>query len=203
MKDEGKWPSVSWKLKGITAEMLDWWFCNLDKGFLLWHPKDHKGFEWIKKPVGHSVIGAIHVAPQVWDGNEITPYIRWEDVSNLSDDLKGLLKYDHVLVAACISLTEADFREDNPPISYRIHQWEKTDFGVRGTSYAISLIPEAPETIKAWMKHSREEMTNLGRFLPSLFKIWQVVKDPNANPFFCFRIEHKGDKIRYAQQAKS
>lgn len=202
-KEGKRWPFISWKLKGVTAEMLDWWFCNLEKGFFLWHPKDHKDFKWIRKPVSNRVIGAIHVAPQTWGNKEITPYIRWENVSDLPNDLKGLLRYDHVLVAACISLSEADFREDNQPISYRIHQWEPTEFGVRGTSFAISLEPEPLEAVKAWVKHAKEEMTNLEHFLPSLFKMWQVVKDPNINPFFCFRIELKGGKIRYAYQTES
>lgn len=153
--------------------------------------------------MGNRVIGAIHIAPQTWGGKEITPYIRWEDVSDLPDDLKGLLKYDYVLVAACISLNEADFREDNQPLSYRIHQWEKTDFGVKGTSHAISLEPEPMEAVKAWVKHAREEMLNLERFLPSLFRIWQAVKDPNISPFFCFRVEVKGGKIRYVYKTKS
>lgn len=36
---------VSWKLKGVSAEMLDRWFYNLEKGLHLWHPKDRKDFK--------------------------------------------------------------------------------------------------------------------------------------------------------------
>jgi hypothetical protein len=48
----------------LPPEMIDWWFDNMEKGFALWHPSDHKGFEWEISPakVGH--VGAVQLTTQ-------------------------------------------------------------------------------------------------------------------------------------------
>ena len=36
------------ELMGISPEMLDWWWDNIDntERYKAWHPKDHKSFAW-------------------------------------------------------------------------------------------------------------------------------------------------------------
>jgi hypothetical protein len=145
-QDEKVWTHIDWELDGVTPKMLDWWWTNMEKGFALWHPIDHTDFYWHLKPKGDQAFGAIHVALQVWaDGTMIRPHIRWDDVATLNEDTRDIIVYDHDVVAAGISLTGENVKDDDQPVSYRIHQWENTDFGIRGMSSAVPIEPEPPE----------------------------------------------------------
>ena len=35
-------------LPGVTAEMMDWWWANMEKGYYLWAPGSHKRFNWLQ-----------------------------------------------------------------------------------------------------------------------------------------------------------
>lgn len=199
-QDERGWTHIDWELEGITPKMIDWWWCNMEKGFPLWHPVDHADFYWHSRPVGNQALGKIHVAPQVWsDGTLIKPHIRFDDVTTLSDEVREIIVCDHVVVVSGISLTGENFKEDDPPLAYRIHQWEKTDFGVRGMSSAIPCEPEPLEKGLVWAKHGSEEIAYFGDFLADLYRLWSVVKNPKLNPFFSFKVVGKGRSLRYEQ----
>jgi len=144
------------------------------------------------------------MAPQVRsDGALIKPCIRWEDVKNLPEEIKSIIVFDYVVVAAAISITGENVDENAPPIGYRIHQWGKTDFGVRGRSTAIPTEAESSERLlNVWVLHAQEEITNFQAFLPQLYRLWSVVKDPEVNPYFSFKIARKGNKIIYERESK-
>jgi len=198
-QDERGWTHIDWELEGVTPKMIDWWWCNMEKGFALWHPIDHTNFYWHTKPTGNQALGKIQVAPQVWsDGTLIKPHIRWDDVATLPEDIKEIIVYDHAVVAAGISMTGENVKDDDPPVSYRIHQYEKTDFGVRGISSAIPREPEPPERGLVWAKHGSEEIGYFQDFLADLYRLWRVVKNPEINPYFSFKIVREGKFLRYA-----
>jgi hypothetical protein len=200
-QDKKGWTHIDWELEGMTPRMIDWWWCNLEKGFALWHPIDHIGFYWHTRPTGNQTIGKIYVAPQIWsDGSRIEPHIRWEDVASLPEVIRDIIVYDHVAVAAGISLTGENMKEDAPPIAYRLHQYEKTDSGVKGTSSAIPCEPEPPEKGLVWAKHGSEEIGYFQNFLPDLYRLWRVVKNPEINPYFSFKIVREGKSLRYTDK---
>ena len=39
------WIVVDHIIPGVTEEMLDWWWVNMEKGYELWCPDEHKGFQ--------------------------------------------------------------------------------------------------------------------------------------------------------------
>jgi len=49
------------ELHVVTPEMIDWFWANMEKGFVLWHPTEHKGFEWDPSPAKNGFVGAVHV----------------------------------------------------------------------------------------------------------------------------------------------
>jgi hypothetical protein len=84
-QDEKSWTHIDWELGEVTARMLDWFWCNMEKGDYLWHPNQHNNFEWMPgygvKDLG-TPIGSIHIAPQTWnDGKVMRPYLRIEPLS--------------------------------------------------------------------------------------------------------------------------
>jgi hypothetical protein len=173
------------ELRGVTPEMIDWWWDNMEKGYPLWHPVDHHDFKWEKAPgdVGH--IGAVQIADQ--GPKKDKPGMRgtWFDVSVLP----FVPEYDHVLVLG-------GFQTDAENTDYGIHQYTATDYGA-AHRWTIILKGPAVERLKAmraagkappqqplWngMTHFQAEAYCWQQFLPTLWKLWQVVQDPHVNP---------------------
>ena len=47
-------------LAGVTAEMMDWWWANMEKGYYLWAPGAHKRFSWVKAPGQVGFLNSVH-----------------------------------------------------------------------------------------------------------------------------------------------
>jgi len=48
-------------LPGVTSEMMDWFWANMEKGYYLWAPGSHKRFNWVKSPVEYGMEDSIHM----------------------------------------------------------------------------------------------------------------------------------------------
>jgi hypothetical protein len=93
----------------------------------------------------------------------------------------------------------------NPdPMGYRIHQWQKTDYGVIGKSSAIGTRhKESVEDGKIWAAHCAEEVGNWAAFLPQLYRLYTVVTDTARNPYADLSVEGKGREARYRYIGKA
>jgi len=149
---------VDHELLGVTPEMIDWWWDNIEstKRYKLWHPEDHKSFEWEVSPKeGH--IGAIqHVVENV--GIPTTLRIRWED----PDQSPIPIEYSHALVGSTLD-------HDDKPMSWLLHEYEKIENGtkLRTTFRLPEKIPNP--FIEALRKHNIEEISEFENFLPKLY----------------------------------
>jgi hypothetical protein len=202
-QDEKFRTHIDWELDAITPRMIDWFWSNMEKGYALWHPIEHKAFRWAIPPEDSRALGAIHVAPQRWsDGTLIEPHIRYDDVATLPQDVADLIVYDHCVAAAGIALFTKDYKPDNAVVAYRIHQWEATDSGVRGRSSAVPMKAEPLETERGmiWAKHANEEVHYWGDFLPELYRLFSVVQTPEMNPFSSLKVKREGKVVRYVDQ---
>ena len=87
---------IDWKHEGLTPRMIDWFWSNMEKGFILWHPEQHRPLTWAVPPVHGNLIGSIHLAPQTWsDGTFQNLYIRAEDPGKLPAEVKEYIIYEH------------------------------------------------------------------------------------------------------------
>lgn len=185
-QDEHGWTHVDWTLRGVTPDMIDWHWANLEKTFFLWHPGQHMEFRWDLAPTPQAFLGAVHAAPQVRaDGTRREPIIRYEDVATLREDIAQLVVYDHVCIPAGLDLSQEKDVSRAPIKGYRIHQWKATDYGVVGRSSAVNpnvtdMEAELHEG-KLWAAHAAEECGNWEHFLPELYKLWSVVPDSPIN----------------------
>jgi hypothetical protein len=85
--------------------MIDWFWSNMEKGFILWHPDQHEALEWAVAPKNGNPLGAIHIAPQTWnDGRRQNLYIRFEKLSDVPPPIRDLLIYEHVIIVAGLGL---------------------------------------------------------------------------------------------------
>ena len=146
-------------LLGISPEMLDWWWDNIEdtERYKLWHPKSHKYFEWEVSTDEH--VGKIQIVLENIGGITTKLRIRWEDPGQNPIPTK----YRHVLVGSILD-------DDDHPIIWFSHEYEKINEGTK----MISTF-RLPEKIPNWFvknlrKHNIEEMAEFPNFLPELYQ---------------------------------
>lgn len=195
---DGTITHVDWQMEGVTARQIDWFWSNMEKGFILWHPEQHEPLSWPRPPVHGNPLGAVHNAPQTWDdGRRQDLYIRFERLEDLPDAVRDQICMEHVMVVAGLGLTEAEIATDDP-LGYRVHQWQKTDAGVEGRATAIGRRkPETAASGLTWAHHAAQEIGNWEVFLPDLYRLYQVVTDPRRNPFADLSVTGTGRAARY------
>jgi hypothetical protein len=200
-QDGHPWTHIDWELDDVTPWMLDWFWVNMEKGDHLWHPNQHKGFEWwvsVEEAVGP--LGSIHIAPQVWsDGKPIRPYIRMEALEHVAPEIRDLIRYDHVVIVAGISILGDDVRRDDPALAYRIHQWQGSDSGCVGMSSAVETRENAADSGMIWAAHATQEVGNWEVFLPTLSRLYRVITDPEISPYYSFKVAGSGRDARYVE----
>ncbi|MBN1570223.1 MAG: FAD-binding protein [Acidobacteria bacterium] len=159
------------ELVGVTPEMIDWWWVNMEKGYPLWEPNDHKSFVWeVPPPVG-GYLGAIQIAEErMGPMPPMKIRIRWDDPDNCPIPRS----YEHAIVASGID------PEGNVGAMI-LHEWEKSPCGTRMRSTMRFLGPVPPALPEIWKTHDRAEVSTFPKFLPDLYRLWQVVKDPTIN----------------------
>src|SRR4030067_480360 len=87
-------------MPGVTVEMLDWWWVNMEKGYELWCPDEHKGFKWEIKPPLNGHIGAVQIAMESIDyGPVMDLRIEWVDPNIGTKEQKDFWTYEHLLTA--------------------------------------------------------------------------------------------------------
>ncbi len=149
---------VEHELHGVTPEMIDWWWDNIDttERYKLWHPEDHKSFEWEVSPKeGH--VGAIqNIVENI--GFPTMLRIRWEDPSQSPIPIE----YSHALVGSTLD-------HDDMPMTWLLHEYEKFENGtkLRTTFRLPAKIPKP--LIEAIRKHNLEEISEFENFLPELY----------------------------------
>lgn len=175
---------LNWRLEGVNATMVDWFWSNMEKAFILWHPAQHESLEWEVAPRHGNPLGSIHIAPQTWnDGVRQNLYIRMEKLAEVPELVRQYIVHEHVIIVAGLGLGEQCLAEPEP-MGYRMHQWERRDYGIVGRSTAIGTKKkENEEDGKVWAAHCAEEIGNWEVFLPQLYTLYKVVECRNRNPF--------------------
>ena len=189
---------IDWTHDGVTPRMLDWFWSNMEKAFLLWHPSEHEPLTWEIAPKVGQFVGAVHLAPQTWsDGTRQNLYIRFEDLNHVPHQVKRYICYEHCVVVAGLGFGPESMVNPDP-LGYRLHQWQKTDGGVVGKSSGIGAHkPENTEQGMVWAKHCLEEVGNWGVFLPRLYELYKVLKNPAYNPLCNLSVEGQGALAKY------
>jgi succinate dehydrogenase / fumarate reductase flavoprotein subunit len=159
------------ELVGVTPEMIDWWWVNMEKGYPLWEPNDHKSFVWEVPPPLGGYLGAIQIAEEKM--GPMPPMkirIRWDD----PDGCPIPRTYEHAIVASGVD-------PEGKVGAMILHEWEKSPRGTRMRSTMRFLGPVPPALPEIWKKHDRAEVSTFPKFLPDLYRLWQAVKDPTIN----------------------
>jgi hypothetical protein len=151
------------ELCGVTPEMLDWWWDNMDNDtYKLWHPQDHIALEWQIPPsqVGHA--GAIHMAcEKIAEQPADILRIRWEEPGTAPISTI----YGHVNVGSPLAPGAGDI-----PLGSVVHEYEATSYGtiMRSTFTLPAIAPQ--QFLDSLRRHNVAEMGRFPEFLPQLYK---------------------------------
>jgi hypothetical protein len=210
------WIVVDHIIPGVTTEMLDWWWVNMEKGYELWCPDEHKGFKWEVKPPLGGHIGAVQIATESIDyGPVMNLRIEWVDPNIGTQEQKDFWTYEHLLTAGSTGA-----QPGTKAMIMLSHQWEAIPGGCKmrscmhgfpepppgsgpppGSFHAPDTMPEHPSGKKptggGWRTHNIAEASTFKAFLPALWGIWQAVPDPTINRHCSLKIKKEGTKIIY------
>ena len=177
---------ADYKIHDVTPTMIDWFWVNMEKGYMLWS-LDHKKFEWEVPPSG-TPVGAIQAHEQ-GPGMLRKMRTRYEDPNSLPPEIKNSIIYEHVLVLGGLS-------PENRVHFYGVCQYEAASYGTcyRTTGHPLDKMPPLPKEVPA---HIDGEMARWSQFLPELYKLWQYVKDPAINRQCCCKTKKQGSNITY------
>jgi len=151
------------ELRGVTPEMIDWWWDNMDNdGYKMWQPEDHIALAWQipASKIGH--VGAIHMAcEKISEMPAHILRIRWEDpAAALISTL-----YNHVNVGSPLGPGPED-----APMACVVHEYEAKSDGTRMRS-TFTLPAAVPKLfLDALRRHNIAEMGQFPAFLPQLYK---------------------------------
>jgi len=203
------WIVVDHIIPGVTAEMIDWWWVNMEKGYELWHPDEHKGFKWLVKPPLNGHIGAVQIATEIIDSGPVRDLrIEWVDPNIGTPEQKDFWTYEHLLTAGTTGA-----QPGTKPQVMLSHQWEAIPGGCKMRSCmhgfggplpgspSSSSLPPYPSGKKpsggGWRVHNIAEVSTFKAFLPALWGIWQAVPDPSINRQCSLKIKKEGFHIIY------
>jgi hypothetical protein len=211
--EEGKYPGgwivVDHIIPGVSAEMIDWWWVNMEKGYELWCPDEHKGFRWEVKPPKGGHIGAVQIASESIDYGPVRDLrIEWVDPNLGTQEQKDFWTYEHLLTAGTTGS-----QPGTQPQVVLSHQYEAIPGGCKMRSCMHRIpgpppgspppgpLPPHPSGKKpsggGWRVHNIAEVSTFKAFLPALWGIWQAVPDPAINRQCSLKIKKEGSKIIY------
>ena len=206
------WIVVDHVIPGVTTEMIDWWWVNMEKGYELWCPEEHKGFKWEVKPPLNGHIGAVQIATESIDYGPIMDLrIEWVDPNIGTQEQKDFWTYGHLLTAGTTGA-----QPGRKPRVMLSHQWEAIPGGCKMRS-CMHGAPEPPPgsspvqppsrplqhpsgknpTGGGWRVHNIAEVSTFHAFLPALWGIWQAIPDPTINRHCSLKIKKEGSRIVY------
>ena len=178
-------------LPGVTPEMLDWFWANMEKGYYLWAPGSHKRFNWVKAPWQYGFLNSAHMISETMGENRPVFGGSGVQINRLGlDYFPFTTALEHVIV-------EGVFNDLGEFVDMTVHMWDACPGGSRHitASVASTTTHEPPHFIKEMLTenpqaleqnaapsdHSEYEASRWPQFLPQLYQLWLGHPDPSQN----------------------
>lgn len=179
-------------LPGLTSEMLDWFWANMEKGYYLWAPGSHKRFNWLKTPHEYGFEDSIHIIAETTD--PALPVFGGEGVEihrlHLTDFYPFTTALGHVIC-------EGVFNDAGELVDSTVHEWEDVPGGIvhitatvtntkasMPPGFIIDILkkdPDAKLVPNYATDHEDYEASQWPVFLPKLYDLWKDHPDPSQN----------------------
>ena len=207
MAIENKWVLQSQTqhfLPGVTVEMLDWFWANMEKGYYLWAPGSHKRFNWVREPWRYGFEHSAHmISESVGEGQAVF------GGSGIQINRLPLAEYFPFTTALEHVLVEGVFNDLGEFIDMTVHMWDACEGGARHITAAVASTTahEPPHFVKEMLAenpdampvapsstdHAEYEASRWPEFLPQLYALWQGHPDPTQNVSCDLTVEPAGE----------
>lgn len=175
-------------LPGVTPEMLDWFWANMEKGYYLWAPGSHKRFSWVREPWKYGFENSAHMISEsvgenmpVFGGNGV-------QINRLGMDwFPFTWALEHVIC-------EGIFNDKGEFVDATIHMWQAAEGGSihidasvanpdlsEPPRFILEMLQENPAAVPvppSETDHSDFEASRWPVFLPGLYNLWKEHPDP-------------------------
>ncbi len=212
-------------LPGVTAEMLDWFWANMEKCYYLWAPGAHKSFRWLKAPWKYGFLNSAHeivepkgpvmmriqisrLDPAEWyPFGESLEHLICEGIYNSKGELNDatIHMWQDVpggCVHICTTMENTRISELPDCIKRLVEKLEQV--AAQGGPDEKPPVPQpGPDgKVNGLVDHSGFESSRWPEFLPTLFKLWEGHPDPTQN-VQCNLTVRKNEQGRFAYVAEN
>ncbi len=178
-------------LPGVSPEMLDWFWANMEKGYYLWAPGSHKRFNWVREPWKYGFVHSAHmISEAVGQG---MPVFGGSGVEIRRLPLTYFPFTTHLEHVIC----EGVFNGKEEFVDSTVHMWQGVPGGsvhitasVASTTvtappdFVLEMLrenPDAQPVAPGSTDHAEYEAAMWPRFLPTLYGLWRDHPDPSQN----------------------
>jgi hypothetical protein len=162
-------------LVGVTAEMIEWWFQNMDRElYLAFHPVDHKDFAWVRGKRPGAYVGATHLTRQLYGGEGplMQAHITFTPPGELFD-VEQLAPHDvGIVICARVHLLDEQGQELPDEAGRFAHVGVRRPYGTElRTAWWMNVGPNVDmdwQTTRRY-QHVHQEFAYLAGFLPGLY----------------------------------
>lgn len=186
-------------LPGVTAEMLDWFWANMEKCYYLWAPGSHKRFSWVKAPAQVGIEHSVHMIAESCAAG--TPVFGGEGI-----EIHRLPLAEFFPFTNCLShvICEGVYNDKGELVDATVHMWEDAAGGINHITATVTntrcseppafikkLLDEHPDAkiVPNYMTdHEDYEASQWPVFLPKLYEIWKNHPDPSQNVHCCLAV---------------
>ncbi len=198
-------------LPGVTAEMMDWFWANMEKCYYLWAPGSHKRFSWVREPWKYGMMHSAHIISEV-----VEPGLPVFGGNGVQINRLGL--EEHYPFTTCLEhvIVEGVFNGKGEWIDATVHMWEDTAGGLfhitatvqntRATAppdFILEMLAKDPHVKivpNFATEHEDYEASQWPVFLPKLYELWKDHPDPTQNVRCNLKAEQGADGVfRYVE----
>lgn len=191
-------------LPGVTAEMLDWFWANMEKGYYLWAPGSHKRFSWVQSPAQVGMEHSVHMIAESCEPG--LPVFGGEGIEIHRLPLADFCPFDQILGHV---ICEGVFNDKEELVDSTIHMWEDVPGGLNHITATVTntRCSEPPAFVKKLLTenpdvkivpnyatdHEDYEASQWPVFLPALYTLWKNHPDPSQNVRCCLAVKKQAD----------
>lgn len=191
-------------LEGVTSEMMDWFWANMEKCYYLWAPGSHKRFNWVKAPGEYGFLQSVHMISESV-GEDIPVF----GGSGIEIHRLGL-DYFPFTQALSHVIAEGTFNDLGEFVDMTVHMWDDCEGGARHITAAVAstTCQEPPHFVKEMLAedpdakivppsatdHAEYEASRWPVFLPTLYRLWEGHPDLSQNVQCNLEVRKIGDQ---------
>lgn len=160
-------------LEGLNTKMIDWWWGNMEKGYYLWAPGEHYGFEWVVPPCEAGYEGSVEASYE------------FDPVYPLVIERESIREYPFT---ECYSHCWMGKAQMGDALTHLIHMYKDVEDGIYWRTVQFVTREDAARLPEDFGKsdgkiqaHMEYESGRFSCFLPQLYELWKDHPDPWQN----------------------